>query len=239
MARTPAQDDVFLREVDDAVRQDRMATIAKSYGPIIIGGIVLILAAFGGWLYYSQHTAGRAGERGEIYVQALDRIEGGNPKIAGDALAELKTAGDAPYDAAARFTQANIALNAGDEKRAAALLGGIVDDSSVDQSFRDMATIRKTAVEFDTLTPDAIIARLQPLAKADSPWFGPAAEMTAIAHLRKKQRSEAGRIYADIAAHKGIAPSLKARAVQMAGTLGIDAVPDADSKPRPAGQPTG
>lgn len=239
MARTPAQDDVFLREVDDAVRQDRLAAIAKSYGAIIVGGAILILAAFGGWLYYNQYTASQAGQRGEIYVQALDRIEGGNPRIAGDALAELKTAGDAPYDAAARFTQANIALNAGDEKRAAALLGEIADDKSVDQSFRDMATIRKTAVEFDSLTPDAIIARLQPLVAPDSPWFGPAAEMTAIAHLRKNQRSEAGGIYADIAAHKDIAPSLKARAVQMAGTLGIDAVPDTDSKAQPAGQPTG
>lgn len=239
MARTPAQDDVFLREVDDAVRQDRMATIAKSYGPIIVGGIVLILAAFGGWLYYGQHTARQAGERGEIYVQALDRIEAGNPKIAADALAELKTAGDAPYDAVARFTQANIALKAGDEKRAAVLLGAIADDEAVVQSYRDLATIRKTAVEFDTLKPDAIIARLKALATPDSPWFGPAAEMTAIAHLRKNERSEAGRIYADIAANEDIEPSLKSRAVQMAGTLGIDAVADIDPKPQPAGQPTG
>lgn len=239
MARTPGQDDVFLREVDDAVRQDRMATIAKRYGPIIVSGFVLILVAFGGWLYYGQHTASQAGERGEIYVQALDRIEGGNPKIASDALAELRTAGDAPYDAVASFTQANIALDAGDEKRAAVLLDAIADDASIAQTFRDLATIRQTAVEFDTLKPDAIIARLKPLVSSDSPWFGPASEMTAIAHLRKNERGPAGRIYADIAGHKNIEPSLKSRAVQMAGTLGIDAVTETDPKPQPPGQPTG
>lgn len=239
MALKPEQDDVFLREVDDAVRQDQWATFAKSYGAIIAVGIVVFLAAFGGWLYYGQHSERKAGERGETYVQALDRIEGGNPKIAADALAELKTTGKAPYDAVARFTQANVALEAGDAKRAATLLGEIAADASVDQVFRDLATVRQTAVEFDTLKPDAIIARLKPLAVADSPWFGPAAEMTAIAHLRKKERGKAGQIFADIAAHKGIDPSLKSRAVQMAGTLGVDAVTQTDSKPQPAGQPTG
>jgi len=239
VARTPAQDDVFLREVDDAVRQDRMATFAKRYGAIVVGAVVLIMAAFGGWLYYGQHSERKAGERGEIYVQALDRAEGGNPKIAADALAELKTAAVAPYDTVARFTQANIALNAGDEKRAAVLLGEIANDGSVTQIFRDLATIRKTAVEFDTLKPDAIIARLKPLASSDSPWFGPAAEMTAIAHLRKNERGKAGRIYADIAAQKDIEPSLKSRAVQMAGTLGVDAVAKTDPETQPAGQPTG
>jgi hypothetical protein len=239
VALKPEQDDVFLREVDDAVRQDQLASFAKRYGAIVAVGIVALLAAFGGWLYYGQHSERKAGERGETYVQALDRIEGGNPKVAADALAELKTAGTPPYDAAARFTQANVALEAGDKKRAGALLGAIAADASVDQVFRDLATVRQTAVAFDTLKPDAIIARLKPLATSDSPWFGPAAEMTAIAHLRKKERGEAGRIFADIAAHEGIEPSLKSRAVQMAGTLGIDAVAADDSKTRTAGQPTG
>jgi len=214
LARTPEQDDVFLREVDDAVREDRLADFARRYGPVVVGVVVLALAAFAVWLWYGEHQANQAGEQGELYVQALDRVEGGNPAGAADALGELSDEGSPAYAAAARFTRANVAQKAGDTKRAVAMLGAIAGDSDVPQSYRDLATLRRTGIEFDTLKPDAIIARLKPLTDPASPWFASAAEMTAIAHLRKGERSEAGRIYADIAARDDTAPTLKQRSLQ-------------------------
>lgn len=239
MARTPEQDDVFLREVDDAVRQDQVADAARRFGPLIAVAVVIILGGFGGWIWYQQHAANVAGRQGEVYVQALDRIDAGNAKVAAGPLAELTKTGDEAYSAAARFTQANIALAAGDAKRATGLLGAIAADTQVPQSFRDLATVRKTAIEFDSLTPAAIVARLKPLTATDSPWFATASEMTAIAHLRLGQRAEAGRIFADISAAKGVEPSLQSRSVQMAGMLGVDAVTDANVNAAPAAQPTG
>jgi len=47
-AREAAQQDMLLREVDDAVRQDDAAQFAKRYGKLIAGLFIAGLLAFGG-----------------------------------------------------------------------------------------------------------------------------------------------------------------------------------------------
>jgi hypothetical protein len=80
-----------------------------------------------------------------------------------------------------------------------------------------------TALEFDALKPEQVIARLQPLAKAGNPWFGSAGELTAMAMLKQGKRQEAGRMFAAIAADTQAPETMRSRAVQIAGTLGVDA----------------
>ncbi len=234
MAKTPEQDSVFLREVDEAVRADQFDTFVRKYGALVIGVVVLVLGGFGGWLWYQNHQAEQAGEKGIVLVQALDRLNSQDPKAASDMLDGLKDSDNAAYQATARFTRANVVLDSGDKKRAVALFGAIADDGDMPEAYRNLALLRKTEIEFDTLKPDTVIARLKPLTDPESPWFGTASEMTAIAYLQKGDRKTAGRIYAEIAARDDVQPSLVSRSVQMAGMLGEDAVADSnldDTKP--------
>ena len=48
MALTPQNSEAFMREVDDAVRQDQLTTFWQRYGRILIVVLVVGLAAFGG-----------------------------------------------------------------------------------------------------------------------------------------------------------------------------------------------
>ena len=50
--RRAAEQEVLLREVDEAMRKDQLGTAAKRYGWAIGGAVVLGLAAFGGYLYW-------------------------------------------------------------------------------------------------------------------------------------------------------------------------------------------
>jgi hypothetical protein len=108
-------------------------------------------------------------------------------------------------------------------KLAAATYRNIAADSSMPQPYRDAALIRQTAIEFDQIKPEDVIARLQPLAKAGEPWFGSAGEMTALAMIKQGKRQEAGRIFAALAKDKAVPETIRARAVQIAGSLGVDA----------------
>ena len=227
MARTPEQDDVFLREVDDAVRKDRASTAARRFGPALGVAVLLGLGSYAGWLWYDSNRADKAGQSAELYVQALDRVEAGNAAAASKTLGDIARSGDNGYAGAASLIQANASLDKGDRKNALAAFDRVIADAKTPQELRNLALIRKTAIEFDSLSPDAIIARLKPLAVKDSPWFGVAAEMTAIALLNKGDRKRAGQLYADISADKDAPPTLKSRSVQMAGMLGVDAVVDA------------
>jgi hypothetical protein len=64
---------------------------------------------------------------------------------------------------------------------------------------------------------------MEPLAKPGNPWFGTAGELTAMAMIKQGKKSEAGRLFATIAADRQVPPSIRARAVQIAGSLGVDA----------------
>src|SRR3546814_17938637 len=115
----------------------------------------------------------------------------------------------------------------GDLKAAAALMAKVAGDTSVDQSLRDLALVRQTAFEFDTLKPEAVIARMKPLVEAKDPassWFPSAAELSAIAHYQLGQFDQEGALYGRIAKLPDIPKSLNSRSVQMARLLGIDTV---------------
>ena len=63
-------------------------------------------------------------------------------------------------------------------------------------------------------------------ARPGAPWFGSAGELVAGAYLKLDRPQEAGRLFAAIAKDKKVPDSIRSRAVQMAGSLGVDAVQD-------------
>ncbi len=151
------------------------------------------------------------------------------PKAA-PALAELATSGTPGYAALAKFTQADIALQKDDLKGAARLFAAVAADTSNAQPLRDLALVRQTTAEYDSLQPQVVIDRLRPLAIKGQPWFGSAGEMTAVAHLRMGRKDLAGRLFGEIARDDTVPASIRQRAVQMAGVLGVDAVDQTEEK---------
>ena len=99
----------------------------------------------------------------------------------------------------------------------------IAGDSGLPKPYRDAALVRQTALEFDQMKPEDVISRLEPLAKPGEPWFGTAGELTALAMVKQGKRQEAGQLFAAIARDPGVPQTIRARAVQVAGSLGVDA----------------
>lgn len=229
MALSPTNDAALLQEVDEAVRKDRLDTIMQRYGRWIVGGAVAALLAFGGYLYWGHRQEVARGEKAEQLLAAFDKVKAGQPTAATTALKALEGEGNAAYRAAALIEQSNLKAQTGDLKAAAALMATVAGDTKLDQSLRDMALIRQTALEFDMLKPDAVIARLKPIVDAKDPvssWFPSAAELSAAAYYQQGQYDQAGKLYGRIAKIPGVSKSLQSRAVQMAGMLGVDAVAD-------------
>jgi len=59
-----------------------------------------------------------------------------------------------------------------------------------------------------------------------NPWFGSAGELVAMAYLRQNKPDLAGPLFAALAKDKTVPDSIRQRARQMAGALGVDAVDD-------------
>ena len=217
------QDEAFLREVDENLRRDQMADFAKSYGKWIALAVVLFLAAVGGWLYWQHQQQQKAAQQSEELHRIFGDIAADNLKTVPARLEALEDANSDALQASALLTGAAIALEGNDRAKAVAKYRELATDDGMPQLYRDVATIRMTALEFDTMKPEEVIARLQPMAKAGNPWFGTAGEMTALAYLKQGQNQKAGQLFAAIAADRQVPDSIRSRAVQIAGTLGVDA----------------
>jgi hypothetical protein len=226
--RRAAEQDVLLREVDEAVRQDEAAQFAKRHGRTIAGALIVGLAAFGGWLWWQDHRESQLEKGSEQFVQALDQIDAGNAGAAQKLLDPVAQDGSPAAAAGAKMLEAGNAFAKGDAARATTLYFNLADDRGAPQAMRDLAAIRGVSVNFDAMKPEAVIARLKPLAKPGNPWFGSAGELVAMAYLKQGKKDLAGPLFASIAKDETAPKSLRSRARQMAGTLGYDAVVDVD-----------
>lgn len=228
MALTPdkraGSDEAFLREVDDAVRAGNLTTYWEKYGKITLGVIVAALLAFGGWIWWSNRQQAADDLQGEAFVEAMDKLQAGDEKGARAGFAKLAKADQSGYRAMAQLMEANVLAQKNQPKEAIAVYKKVVADDSLPQLFRDLALIRQTTAEFDTLKPQAVIDRLKPLATPGEPWFGSAGELTALAYMKMGQDNKAGPIFAQIAKQDGLPQTMRSRSQQMAGALGIDTV---------------
>lgn len=227
-ARRAAEQEVLLREVDEAMRQDQLGTVAKRYGWAIAGGLVLALAAFGGYLIWQDRREGQLEEASDTLITTLDKLEAGQIDQAEDDLAALAE-GDTATAVSAKFARAAVALRENRQQEAVALFDEIAADGDAPQPYRDLATIRSVASRFEQLQPQQVIDRLKPLAVPGNPWFGSAGELVAMAYLKQDKQELAGPLFAAIAKDEDVPQTLRSRTRQMAGLLGYDAVEDVDA----------
>jgi len=222
LALTPQNNEAFLREVDEELRRDRLAGFWGRWGRWVIVGVVAGLAAFAAFLFWQHRTRVVAGEQGETMQAAFDSLAANKPDAAAKPLAELAASDADGYRALALFTQADILLQKQDLRGAAAKFAAVAADEGQSPAFRDLAVIRQSMAEFDTAKPQVIVDRLRPIAVPGNAYFGSAGELLGVAYMRQGRRDLAGRLFGQVAANKDVPESIRQRAVQMAGLLGVD-----------------
>ena len=74
--REAAQEDVLMREVDEAVRQDELSNFMDNYGKPLLAAVVLGLAAFAGYLYWDSQREAAMEKESETLISAR-RTESG------------------------------------------------------------------------------------------------------------------------------------------------------------------
>lgn len=259
MARTPTtanpedktngpsrEDEILMREIDEAVRQEEAKEFLQRYGmPLGVAIAVLLAGLFGYWWWDSTNEA-KLEAQSESIISALDSVDSGDFAAADEKVADIAENGSDGARTMARFVQAASALEQGEDARAVGLFASIAADDNAPQALRDLATIREISVDFDKRKPADIIARLAPMAVPGHAFFGSAGELTAIAHLEAGNRDKAGTLFGEIAKDEDLPETLRARARQMAGLLGVDAIVDVEkllenegALPAPAGAGAG
>ena len=242
MARTPTQnnpneapanpsreDEILMREIDEAVRQDDAKQFFEKYGvPLGAAVAVLLVGMLGFWWWDSTNEA-KLEAQSETIISALDSVDANDFAGAEEKVAGLIENGSDGARTMARFVQAASALEQGERDRAIEVYAAIAADSEAPQPLRDLATLREVSTNFDAMEPTDVIARLSSMAVPGHAFFGSAGELTAIAHLEAGDRQKAGALFGEIAKDEDTPETLRSRARQMAGLLGVDAIVDVEA----------
>lgn len=216
------RNDAFIREVDDEYRRSQLEDLWSRFGRAIAIGVVVLLVALAALLYWREDRAQRAGAKGETFSLALTKIDAGNFTAAAPVLADLAKDGSPGYRALAKLQAAAIAVQTGDTPRGLTLYRAVAADTTLAKPFRDLATIKATRLEYDTLPPATVIERMKPFAVPGDPWFAIAAEMTGVAQLRLHHPELATPLFVAIVRDATAAASARNRAAQLAVSLGVD-----------------
>lgn len=217
---------MFLREVDDALREDELKSILTRYGKPIGGAILAGLLGLAGYLWWDNSNKQAAGERSEQAIIALDKLEAGNAAAALADLEPLTKEGSDGNKAAAAMTRAAILVQQGKTEDGAKAFAAIAADTAMPQAYRDLATIREVSIRFDAMPPQQVIDRLKPLAVPGNAWFGSAGELVGMAYLKLGKPDQAGPLFAAIGKNTDVPQTLRSRMRQVAGQLGYDAGTD-------------
>jgi len=209
----------IFREIDEELRRDNYAKLWARYGHYLVGLVVLIIvatAAVVGWRGYQARQQRAESVR---YAVALDLAKKAQLAPAADSFALLAREGAGGVAALARLQEAALRAQTGDEQAAAAAYKALAVDSSVDVSYRDLATLLLGFQDLKSADPKVAIADVAALTAATNPWRFSALEVTALADLRGGDRTAARTLYKQLADDLAAPSGLRARAAEMSAAL--------------------
>ena len=205
-------------EIDEDVRRDQLKRLWEKYSIYIIAGVILIIAAVGGWRGYQYLEAEKAAEAGAAFDQAVELSEAGKHAEAEKAFADLAAKAPFGYRVLARLRMA-AEVASRDQQAAAKLFDEIAADRSVGVAERDLARIRAAQLLLESTSYPDMKERLEAAAAPDATFRHTARELLALSAWRANDAS-ATRQWLDMIANDGqTPPSLRSRAEALQALL--------------------
>ena len=217
-----SEEDLFIEEVDEGLRQDQAQKLWQDYGNYFIGlvvALVLGVAGFKGWQAYDISSREAAGAQ---FSRAMSIDPAKEPDAAFKAFEGIAADGKAGYELLARFQQARLLAMGGNAKEAAEAYRVLSGDNGIDEIYRDLAVILGSLQDLNTPGPDLadLQKRLQPLAGDNSPWRFSAREISAVIAKRTGDTGKARELFSALAQDRGAPQGVRTRAQEMLSILG-------------------
>ena len=221
-------DDSIFREVDEAVRQDKLKSLWDKYGLWVVAGAVLIIASVSGykfWVYWTTEQAKIAGAR---FVGGITHIEDGKTSEALDVFKSLADEGPRGYRILSRFQLAALYAKDGKKDEAIKIYDDLASQSGIGDVQQGFAKIQAATLKLDDASFDDMRKRLDALAVTGNPWRHSARELLGLSAYHTGDISAAERFFSVMLSDQRTPANMRRRAEMMLSLLvqsGGDAAP--------------
>lgn len=171
--------DSFVTEVDESLRQDRMLTFAKRYGPMLIGAFLVLLVGVAGWQFWQRHQVDQSRDHAAEYAAAQTLAREGNLDQAKTEFERLTGEGPEVYRVMARMEHAAVLEIQGDLEGALTEFDQAAEEAK-DPVMKETAQLRAAYIVAETQDFAALQRRLSPLLDSESRLSYLARELLAI-----------------------------------------------------------
>jgi hypothetical protein len=218
--RGSAGGDEFIREVDEAVRQDRWMQLWKRYGTYMVGAALAIVLGTGAgvaWRNWQESQRQSEALRFAAAEQLLRQDQANEAAAAFRALAEDAGSG---YRVVARLRAAEAEAAAGESAAAVATLDHLSESDAARAVYRQLGDLLTLQREFDRAAADALEGRVAELTAPDAPWRHSALELEALAQIRAGDLDGARRTLDTLLADPRTPANLSRRAAELMAAIG-------------------
>ena len=205
--------DIF-REVEEDVRRERLEKFWQRYRYLLIAGVVLILGAVAGWVFWKQQQAAANARVSDSYA-AAQRIS--DPGKSAAAFAEIARNASGAYALLAKISQANSLNAAGQPGNAMTLYKEVAAADSGE--IGAIARLRAAWIMAASAPRAELESLLAPLNTEDSAWQPLAREILAFSDYRGAKPKQAAEAYRALSEDPKSPEGLRVRARAMATFL--------------------
>lgn len=205
-------------EVDEEVRREQLKKLWDKYSLYIIAGMILIVAAVGGWRGYEYLEAKKAAEAGAAFDKAVELSDANKHAEAEAAFADLVAKAPSGYRVLSRLRLAAEIANR-DAPAAAKMYDEIAADRSVGAADQELARVRAAQLLLETAGYPNMKERLEAAAAPGATFRHTARELLALSAWRANDAAAARQWLDMIADDSETPPSLRSRAEALQALL--------------------
>lgn len=223
----------LIREVDEAVRQDRWLNLWKQYGPYLIGGVLAIVLGTAAGVGWREYQASERREEARHFAAAVELMQAGRSAEAAGAFAELAADADDGYAVLARLRAAEARARANDPAAKVTTLQELAENGDADKTYRALARLLAAQAQLDDADPDDVATQLAEFTEPGRTWRHSALELQALAHMRAGETMAAREKLTELVDDPSTPANLSQRASELLSALGgpVDGAEEAGAGP--------
>ncbi|WP_182419185.1 tetratricopeptide repeat protein [Bartonella sp. HY038] len=193
-----AEDDSFIREVNEEIRQEKARALWGKFGPMIIGAAVALVLGTAVWQGYSYWQNKKAGTIGDAMLTAESLVKGGKVDEAIAALKQIESSEFGGYPSLAQMREAGLTLEQGNKQAAVAMFDKIAQNSDTPSALKDIASIRAAYILVDTADFNELSQRVTVFASDNNPMRLSAREILGLSAWKVGNLAEAKNYFEQI-----------------------------------------